>query len=125
MTIAATEPDLDPDLGIGVKALERRELARRRHGKRDARAVIRFGDRETGLALRLAIGDDIKDNVATRAAHLVLGDDPVEPQRNAELARQGLPQLDLEAGRIARLARERQRIGMGAKPDRAEFDESY
>src|SRR5882724_5239391 len=100
--------DLDPDLGMLVKALERREFTVRRYGERDTRAIIRFGDRETRFTLRLAIGDDVKDNVAAGAAHLVLGDDPVESERNTELARQRLPQLDLEAGWIARLARERQ-----------------
>ena len=103
-----------PTLVLLVKALERSELARRRHGKRNARAIIGFRDREAGLTLRLAIGDDVKDDIAARAAHLVLGDDPVELQRNPELARQCLPQLDLEARGVACLARERQGIGVGA-----------
>ena len=82
--------DLNPDLGVLIKALERRELARRRHGKRDTRAIIGFRNPQMGFTLRLAIRDDIHHNVAAGAAHLVLGDDPVELQRDAELACQRL-----------------------------------
>src|SRR5207237_9381894 len=61
------------------------------------------------------------DNITDRAAHLVLGDDPVESQRNPELARQCLPQLDLKTRGIARLARERHGIRAGTYPDGTAF----
>ena len=99
--------DLDPHLGMLVKALERRELAVRRHGERDPGSIIRLRNPQIGFALRLAIGNDIHHDVAVGAADLVLGNDPVQLQRDAEFARQRLPQLDLEPGRVARLAGER------------------
>jgi len=65
------------------------------------------------LALRLAIGDDIEKNVTAGATHLVLGDDPIEPQGDAELSRQRLSQFNLKSRRIAGLTREGERVGMG------------
>src|SRR5450755_3200415 len=73
-----------------------------------------------GFALRFAIGDDVQDDVAVGAPDLVLSDDPVELQRDAEFVRQRLPQLDLEPRRIGRLAGKGQRVGMRAQPKRTD-----
>src|ERR1700676_1868082 len=52
--------------------------------------------------------------------NLVHGDNPVEPQRDAKLVRQGPPQIDLEPGRISRLAGEWKRVGVSAQPKRSD-----
>jgi hypothetical protein len=68
-----------------------------------------------------AVGDHVEHDVAAGAAHLVLRDDPVEPQRHAEFARERLTELDLEPRRIAGLVREGQRARVCTQPDAAEL----
>lgn len=103
-------PDLHPDLGMLVEALERRKRAGGWHGQRDARAIVRFRDPQVSFALRLAVGDHIEKNVTASATHLVLGNDPIKPQGDAELPRQCLSQFNLKSGRIPGFAREWKRV---------------
>ena len=111
--------DQDADLGALVEALERGE--RLPGGTASATPVDNRALRSSDWFRPAPRGSAMMSSTMSQpgAADLVLGDDPVELQRDAELARQGLAQLDLEAGRIAGLAGEWQRVRVGAQAERA------
>ena len=85
---------------------------RRQHEPHPA-ATVRLREVETALGLSLRHGDRVQDDVAVDGAELHTAGDPLHAELDAQVRRQRAPELDLESRRVGRLARERQRVGVG------------
>ena len=109
---------LHRDLGMAVEVVERRDRAARRHGENHAAAIIRLRELDAEIRRRIARSNRVEDDIAVGARNLIADEHPFRCERYAELLRQRLAELDLEAGRLRGSAGEWQRVRMRAEADR-------